>query len=235
MNKVLITGASRRLGLFLTEQFLAENWQVHALTRHASPELNKLSCSHLTLHEIGNYDEQSVQHFISSYQLQNDTLDLVLHNASIYETDDSLSIRGPEFYLALMHIHMMLPALLTHGLLPELKAVNGNIISITDIYADNPNPDYGLYCSTKAGLQSLTLGFAKKFAPEIRANCIQPGPIKFLDNHSDKHKSNVLRETLLATEGGFEPIYKTVKFILDNNYVTGDCIKVDGGRSLVRG
>ena len=108
-------------------------------------------------------------------------------------------------------------------------------MSITDIFSDNPHPAFSMYCSTKAGLQNLTLAAAKKFAPEVRANCIQPGPIQFLPTHTEEQKAQVLSETLLPFEGGFGPVFKALKFIVDNPYVTGSCIKVDGGRSIVRG
>lgn len=235
MKKVLITGASRRLGLFLSERFLELGWQVHALTRKASAELTNLQHENLIIHELEQYNTARVDHFIAYFHQHYSSLDLLINNASIYEKDEQFLSRGVDFYNELFFIHMTLPTLLVSGLISELTESNGNIISITDIYADNPNKAYSLYCSTKAGLQNLTLGFAKKFAPHVRANCIQPGPIKFLDEHDDSHKQTVLSETLLASEGGFDPIFKTIKFILDNTYLTGDCIKVDGGRSLVRG
>lgn len=235
MKHVLITGASRRLGLFLTKEFLQLGWHVHALTRRASDDLNQQQCDQLTIHELEHYSEASIDHFIAYYHQHHASLDLLINNASIYEKDQQLMISGANFYNELMFVHMTLPALLVSGLISEINEAKGNIVSITDIYADNPNPEYSLYCSTKAGLQNLTLGFAKKLAPNIRANCIQPGPIKFLDEHSEDHKKSVLDETLLPFEGGFEPIFKALKFVLDNHYITGECIKVDGGRSLVRG
>ena len=235
MKHVLISGASRRLGLYLTQKFLELGWHVHALTRKASDDLKALQSDQLTVHELEQYNELSVDHFIAYFQQHFSALDLIINNASIFEKDEQLLARGVKFYEELMFIHMTMPALLVSGLVSELTEAKGSIASITDIYTDNPNAEYSLYCSTKAGLQNLTLGFAKKLAPNIRANCIQPGPIKFLDEHNDAHKSAVLNETLLPFEGGFEPIFQALQFVLVNKYVTGECIKVDGGRALVRG
>ena len=235
MKTALISGTSRRLGLYLTENLLKDGWYVHAVTRHSSPELLALDCEQLHIHELGEYSEVRVERFIAHLRQSCSTLDLLINNASIYMKDDQLMAQGPQFYQSLTFIHMMLPTLLVSGLIDHLNEAKGNIVSITDIYADNPNADYSLYCSTKAGLQNLTLGFAKKFAPKLRANCIQPGPIKFLDEHDEAYKAQILKETPLGIEGGFDPIYKTLQFILNNPYITGACIKVDGGRSLVRG
>lgn len=235
VRTAVISGASRRLGLFLTEKLLAEQWCVHALTRSASPGLNALSSPKLHIHEHSLYDKSHCDALVASLQEQCSGVDLLIHNASIYETDSGFAKQGLAFYNSLMFIHMSLPAMLSYGLESQLKASTGVIIAITDIYTANPNQEYNLYCSTKAGLQNLTLGLAKKWAPDVRAMCIQPGPIKFLDEHDAEHRKKILSETLLAQEGGFEPVLKTVQFILENTYLTGDCIKVDGGRSLVRG
>lgn len=236
MSKIaLVTGASRRLGLYIVEALLNESWQVHALTRSASVTLAALNCKQLHIHEHKHYDEQSIQQVIDKIKMQNACLDLVVNNASIYETDETFTEQGMAFYQKLIFIHMGLPAMLAENLMRGRQQAGGNIVSITDIYADNPNQAYSLYCSTKAGLQNLTLSWAKKWAPLIRANCIQPGPVKFLDEHDEQHQAEVLKQTPLAVEGGFEPIYKTLQFILDNPYLTGACIKVDGGRSLMRG
>ena len=235
MPSAMITGASRRLGLYLVEKLLAQGWQVYALTRQASPELKALSSNqNLTIYEHENYTFSCLEKLAGP--LNNlASLDVLINNASIYEADNKGENNSGEFYQNLFFIHMQMPAWLAEKLTGALTTARGNIISITDIYADNPKADSSLYCSTKAGLQNLSLGLAKKLAPLVRVNCIQPGPIKFLDEHSDTHKQQVLAETLVAEEGGFEPVFKTVQFILDNHYLTGGCIKVDGGRSLMRG
>ena len=163
-------------------------------------------------------------------------LDAVIHNASIYEPDEAHATDFDAFYERLFHIHMRVPAQINNALKGALHNTKqpGNIIHITDIYADNPNPDYGLYCSTKAGLENLSKSFAKRFAPGIRVNTIQPGPIKFLAEHTTEQKQSVMSETLLEGEGGFQPIYKAILAILDNAYMTGASVRVDGGRSLNR-
>jgi len=238
-KSAVITGAGRRLGLFVTKKLLDEGWIVHALTRKLTTDLAALDCERLHVHELGDYTEEGVINSVRGIQEKQASLPihLLLHNASIFENDVQVEKNGLRRYDAMIFVHMTMPALLTKGLMSSLSNEEspGNVISITDIYSENPNPDYTLYCSTKAGLQNLTDGFAKKYAPFIRANSIQPGPIKFLPEHNNSHQKQVLSETLLPFEGGFLPIYQTIEFILNNHYLTGGSIKVDGGRSLVRG
>lgn len=236
-NRAIITGASRRLGLSLTSSLLKDGWEVVALTRGSSKELDQLQCDSLKIHQILDLDNPSFENTIKQLSKTYDAVDLIVHNASSYEVDPAENENISEFYTFMFKIHMLLPAIInTHFEKPlqNASSKNPNIIHITDIYADNPNVKYTLYCSTKAGLENLGKGFAKRFAPKIRVNTIQPGPIKFLPDHSDKHKERVLKETLLAFEAGFEPILKTVNFIIDNTYLTGSTIKVDGGRSITK-
>ncbi len=235
---VLITGAGRRLGLYLTEAFLIQGWRVIAFTRHNhSKEFSTLKSERLLVLELGGYSHNEVDIALSRVLDQFPKLDAIIHNASVYEPDETHTDNFCEFYEKLFHVHMRVPVQINESLKPLLDRPKkpGNIIHITDIYAENPNEKYALYCSTKAGLENLTKSFAKKFAPGVRVNSIQPGPIKFLAEHSAEHINNVLNETLLESEGGFLPIYKAIVAIIDNDYITGAGIKVDGGRALNRG
>lgn len=238
----VITGASRRLGLFITEQLLKEGWRVHVITRAQSTGLTQLNNKMLVKHCFedygdGSYSRANVVRAVEDILQQESRIHLVVNNASIFEDDSKVEQKGWEVYESMMFIHMQLPALLIDGLSSCLDNtfLPGNVVSITDIYVQNPNEDFSLYCSTKAGLESLSRSYAKKLAPGIRVNVIQPGPIKFLPEHTKDQQTQVFSETLLPFEGGFLPIYQALKFILDNNYLTGVSIPVDGGRSLKRG
>lgn len=234
MNTVLITGASRRLGLYLTQAFLAQGCKVIALTRKASTELDALGTQNLQV-VLADYScETSLAAAVNSIRSQNDALSLLVHNASLFEKDATHKDDLCGFYDELYRVHMRLPAYLNEALQSLLynKAQPGCIVHITDIYADNPNREFGLYCSTKAALENLTKSFAKKYAPGIRVNSIAPGPLMFLPSHKDDEKKAVLNETLLAGESGFEPIFQGIGFIVDNQFVTGSSVKIDGGRSI---
>jgi len=235
-STILISGASRRLGLFLTRQFLANGCRVIALTRSISTELAE--CEQLgdvSIYALDYYCSRQVKHFIEQIKQKEKSVDAIIHNASTFETDGA--IFSAEHYQSMFLVHMALPAQLNLGLLPLLNQADetANIVHITDIFAENPNPNYALYCSTKAAAENLAKGFAKKYAPKVRVNTIQPGPIKFLPSHSEEAKTKVLAETLLSYEGGFMPVFQAITAILENPYMTGASIKVDGGRALGRG
>lgn len=234
----VITGASQRLGLHMTRSLLNKGWRVLVLTRAVQGDLAQLTdqhSEHLTAIEYDALDDSSVGQAIETILRLTPRVDFLLHNASIYEKDTAHQDDFCAFYDALYQIHQKLPARLNHALkshLQQSERQHGNIIHITDIYVDNPNPDYALYCSTKAGSENLMKSYAKAFAPKVRVNAIQPGPVKFLPEHSENEQADVLAETLLAVEGGFEALEKAIEAILDNHYMTGSVMRVDGGRSL---
>ena len=107
-----------------------------------------------------------------------------------------------------------------------------DIIHITDINVENPTPRFDIYGATKAGLHNMTLALAKKLAPKIKVNAVAPGPVLFTEMHSGEVKQQILAETLLGKEGGAEPVYLAVKSLLNNPFITGSSIPVDGGRRL---
>lgn len=228
MKTAVITGTGRRLGAYLAEQLSRSDYKVIGLTRNANPKQD-----YLQQIEVDYQNPESTG--AAAEQLRNmlPSLDLLIHNASLFEKDAMHQQDSMTFYQALFAIHMQMPAQLNQLLLPLLQASDqGNIIHITDIYAENPNPSFSLYCSTKAGLENLMKSAAKAYAPQVRVNSIQPGPIQFLPEHSQAEKQQVMQQTLIADEAGFEPILKGVRFLVDNPFVTGLSLKIDGGRAL---
>lgn len=130
---------------------------------------------------------------------------------------------------------MKAPYLINQSLQPLMTGDTdfpSDIIHITDINAENPTPRFDIYGTTKAGLHNLTLALAKKFAPTIKVNSIAPGPVLFTQQHAEPVRQQMLDETLLAKEGGAEPVYLAIKGVLTNPFITGASIPVDGGRRL---
>jgi NAD(P)-dependent dehydrogenase (short-subunit alcohol dehydrogenase family) len=91
---------------------------------------------------------------------------------------------------------------------------------------------YTPYYVSKASVAALTQTLALEFAPEILVNAIAPGPIAAPPNLTAEENAQVLEATPLARWGGAEEIAKTVLFFVDTDFVTGEFIRVDGGRHL---
>lgn len=125
---------------------------------------------------------------------------------------------------------------LTQRLSYSLKKNNGCVINIVDIYAKAPIKNYSAYCAAKAALLSLNKSLALELAPHIRVNGIAPGPVLWPEDDSrdsEAHTKFIQEQTALKREGSPQDIANTVLFLLHHaNYMTGQTISVDGGRSL---
>ena len=133
----------------------------------------------------------------------------------------------------LMGSNMKAPFFLSQALAEELKKNQGNIINIVDIYAERPLREHTVYSMAKAGLKMMTESLAKELGPNVRVNAIAPGPILWPESTDNSSQEKIIQGTALKRQGSPADIAKTVRFLLqEGNYITGEMIRVDGGRHL---
>jgi NAD(P)-dependent dehydrogenase (short-subunit alcohol dehydrogenase family) len=110
----------------------------------------------------------------------------------------------------------------------------GKIINIADIAAEQVWPGYIPYSVSKAGLVALTRGMAKALAPYVTVNAVVPGMV-LPEEKFDAEKKRVLIEKIpLKRAGSAEDVANAVAFLIEgSDYITGETIKIDGGRTLV--
>lgn len=228
----LITGAGRRFGLELAKSLIQEGYRVLAHYNRSRDGIAELESLGATPIQANFADMNSLTALIDTVIQTTDSLDLLVNNASCFYDNDTVD-NDLNALAAVFQVHSVAPYQLITGLRRLLsQSENGLVINITDIYTDSPSTDYIAYCAAKAGLANMTQAFAKTLAPTIRVNAIQPGPILFLPEHDSQHRITVLAETPLQVEGGLQPMLDTVRFLRDNPFITGESIKVDGGRAL---
>jgi NAD(P)-dependent dehydrogenase (short-subunit alcohol dehydrogenase family) len=119
---------------------------------------------------------------------------------------------------------------------PIMKQSGGaRIINFADWLPVSGRPRYrGFvpYYSSKAAVVALTESLALELAPEILVNAIAPGPILAPPDLTPEQNIEVMKATPLQRWGGAEEIAKAVLFLIDSDFITGECIRVDGGRHL---
>ena len=126
------------------------------------------------------------------------------------------------------------PLFLAQACYPSLRQNRGCIINMLDIYATRPLKYHSVYCSAKAANRMLVESLALELAPEVRVNGIAPGAILWPEN-ADRDADGqqaVLQQIPLQSLGGAQVIADTALFLASNDYITGEVIRVDGGRSL---
>ena len=121
-------------------------------------------------------------------------------------------------------------------------------MNLCDIHAVRPKSDYSVYCISKAGLHMATLSLAKEFAPEVRVNGVAPGCILWPEEswdglsaegrevrlkENEKKRQDTLSKVPFGRRGEPDNVADTVIFLCRSaEYVTGQVISVDGGRTL---
>ncbi len=109
----------------------------------------------------------------------------------------------------------------------------GLIVNITDIGAQKAWSRYPSYTVSKAGLESLTKLLARALAPSIRVNAIAPGLVLPSDVVTQEQWDKLVEKLPLKRAANLDEITSTLQFLINNEYITGQTIVVDGGYSLI--
>jgi len=160
-------------------------------------------------------------------------LDALINNASsFYPTP--LGTITEKHWDDLFGSNLKAPLFLSQAAAPALKERQGCIINITDIHADRPLKNHCVYSAAKAGLAMLTKSLARDLGPAIRVNAVAPGAILWPEHElDDLTKRRIISSTALKRRGGPKDIARAVTFLIrDADYMTGQIITIDGGRSL---
>lgn len=161
-------------------------------------------------------------------------LDLLVNNASVFLKTPPHAL-DDDHWNTLFTTNVQAPFWLSQTAYPFLATNHGCIINITDIHADSYLKGYSIYCQTKAALMSQTRGLASEFAPQVRVNAIAPGAIAWPEHDnalSPEQQKKVIENTALKQHGDPLFIAEAVLAISENRFITGQTLRVDGGRGL---
>ena len=109
---------------------------------------------------------------------------------------------------------------------------SGNIVNIIDQRVEKLTPFFFSYTLSKSGLATLTKTSAMKLAPNIRVNAVSPGPTLKNKRQSEKHFKKQWKSTILEKKVNTKNVSSAVKFLINNNNITGEIINVDSGQRL---
>jgi pteridine reductase len=121
------------------------------------------------------------------------------------------------------------------GLAMVKQPEGGVIVNIGDWAIDRPYLNYAAYFPSKGAIPTLTRTLAVELGtrnPRVRVNAILPGPVAMPSDLPAAERDEAIRGTLVKREGSPEHIAKAVLFLIDDDFVTGVCLPVDGGRTI---
>lgn len=228
---ILITGASQRVGLYCAERLLDDGQPLIVTYRSERPAIDTLRQRGATALQADFSSETGVMAFIEQLKSHTDSLRAIVHNASDWFAE-TLGEEAHAF-IQLFNVHMLAPYLINLHCQPLLaQSTPADIIHISDDVARKGSANRPAYCATKAGMDSLTQSFAARYAPHIKVNGIAPALIMFNPDDDNEYRSKALKKSALGIEPGPSVIYQSVRYLLDNPYITGTTLTVNGGRHL---
>ena len=121
------------------------------------------------------------------------------------------------------------------GLVMVSQPEGGSIITFGDSSIKRPYVDHAAYFISKGAIPTLTETLAVEFAsrnPKIRVNCIHPGPIMFPDDITEEKKQENIDSTLTKSANCPEEAARAVEFLIENKFITGESLFLDGGQRL---
>lgn len=229
---ILITGASQRIGLHCAERLLEDGFPVIVTYRRERDSIDRLRTLGAHTLKADFSDEAGITGFIAALRQQTASLRAIVHNASEWRPDTPG--QEAEAFRQLFQVHMLAPYLINLHCADLLRHGGpADIVHIGDDVTRKGSKKHIAYAASKAGLDNLTLSFAASLAPAIKVNGIAPALIQFNPDDDAEYRRKALAKSALGIEPGAEVIYQSLRYLLDNPYVTGTTLTVNGGRHLI--
>lgn len=235
----LVTGGAVRLGRAIVEALVSEGYDL--LIHYASSEASALEVRdsarargvRAEVCRADLSDRQGVSLLIGeAKRICGGRLSVLVHNAANFERTPPEALDAGAWDRA-MALNATAPYLLTTGLAEELRAARGSVVAIGCISAEKPWRNYVPYSTSKAALVHCMQGLSLALAPEVRVNVVSPGTVLPPVHYKEAQLQGLRQKIPLGRIGDAEGVARAVVFFTKNDFVTGQVLAVDGGRSLV--
>jgi pteridine reductase len=239
----LVTGsANRRVGWHVAEALAARGF---ALALHSRREGDALNSAVESLRARGVQaagiaadlsDDKSARSLIEQVVAQFGRLDVLVNTAGAWEAKKLEDVTAAD-----VRLHFEANTVGTFlasqqaGLAMVKQSEGGCIILIGDWAIERPYLNYASYFPSKGAIPAMMRSLAVELGtrnPNVRVNCILPGPVMLPATVPPEERERVIRGTLVHREGKPENIAQAVLSLIDNDFVTGVCLPVDGGRTI---
>jgi pteridine reductase len=239
----LVTGSGRRrVGWYLADTLAARGFALAIHYRSATKEAaqavaewQKRGVNALAV-QADLTDEQAVRQMVQMTLDRFGRLDVLVNCAAIWKRK-----RLEDVTAADVRLHLETNTLGTFlccqhaGLAMVRQPEGGCIVNVGDWAEARPYPNYAAYFPSKGAVPTLTRSMAVELGtrnPKVRVNCVLPGPVLLPPDLSEAERRQAINATLVKHEGRPENIAHAVLFLIDNDFVTGISLPVDGGRTV---
>jgi pteridine reductase len=235
----LVTGGAVRVGRSIVRELAARGYRVAV---HANTSLDRAQelVHELTGagHEASAFgaelrDEEATRAMIDRVRRHFGRLDALVNNAAIW-SPTPLDTVGADDLRRFFEVNTLSTFICCQhaGLAMAEQETGGAIVNIGDWAVARPYRNYAAYLVSKAAIPTITRLFAVELAPRVRVNAVMPGPVLVPEGVSESERHRAIHGTLLGRPGRPENIAKAVASLLENDFITGVCLPVDGGRTV---
>lgn len=239
-KNVLITGAAKRIGAACARLLHSEGCNVFLHYRSSKEdalllcdELNQQRPDSAKVMQADLLKMNELESVAREARMAWGGIDVLVNNASSFHPGAVAKVTEQQWD-ELLGSNLKAPFFLAKALAETLADSKGCIINIVDIHAERGLSGYPVYSITKAGLAAMTKVLAKELGPAVRVNGVAPGAIIWPDKDlSEQARLEILQRVVLKRSGEPVDIAKAVLFLIkDADYITGQILTVDGGRTL---
>ncbi|HEY0702807.1 MAG TPA: 3-oxoacyl-ACP reductase family protein [Candidatus Acidoferrales bacterium] len=232
----VVTGAAKRVGRSIALRLAAEGANIVINYESSKPEAQQLvdeikSAGNRAMAIQGDVSQRSdVQKLFAATEAEFGRLDILVNNAGMFFAVDFDQLTE-EQWDRILNTNLKSQFLCCQTAAPLMKrGGRGRIINISSLGGLLPWPAYTHYCVSKAGSIMLTKCLARALGPEITVNSVAPGTIQFPGESPDE---DYIKRVPLHRTGTGDEIADAVFYLAQAEFVTGQILAVDGGRSLV--
>jgi NAD(P)-dependent dehydrogenase (short-subunit alcohol dehydrogenase family) len=233
----LVTGAARRIGRGVALRLAADGADVAFSYRHSKSEADSLVAEISAIGRTAQAYEADVTHRDEVFSLveaagkMRGRLDILVNNVGMFFGKPFEQLTESEWD-TIMATNLKSQFFAAQAAAPLLRASGqGSIVNFASLGGLLAWPNYVHYCVSKAGVIMLTRTLSRALAPEIRVNAVAPGTISFPDDAPGIAEDFIRRAPLKRT-GRPEDIAGAVSYLAQADFVTGQVLVVDGGRSV---
>jgi pteridine reductase len=158
-------------------------------------------------------------------------LDVLVNSAAVMLRTPIGEVRLEDWDM-MFALNVRAPFFLAQRAAPALRRARCAVVNIADLAAFESWPAYVPHGMTKAAIVQMTRALAKALSPEVRVNAVAPGVVLLPEGWTEADAERLRSTTPLARLGSPEDVAQAVIFLLEAEYVTGEVIRVDGGRHV---
>lgn len=242
----LVTGGGIRVGQAIVRALVGAGWRVwihhHRSIEPAQSLARELDPGAVLGLVAGDLSVAAERTRLCAHLLDDEgpaagQLDLLVNNAASFERGEFLARQDSDLERVLA-TNLVAPVSLMRSFAPALLHSAGSIVNIVDVAGLHPLRDYLDHCVAKAGLEMATRALAVELAP-IRVNAVAPGTVAWpTDAHHGEDspaRAAVVQQIPLGRIGTPQDVADAVLYLADAPFVTGACLRVDGGRIAAMG